>query len=245
GLGQQILDTSSANAAMQAQYPFAVTGWEQGVISGASPTFTGYSSSQTQPSPNPLNTILGLGATALGAFLSDERLKEDIEPVGELYDGTTVYKYRMVGDPRTQIGVLAQEVETRTPEAVHEVGGVKMVNYDEATRPSEGLAARRGFAEGGWVFPGNIVLGGRGRSSQDRGMPYPRVNTYVPSTHSQLIGSVQQPPLAKPPPPPRQRDEDQDDPIKMFNEARKAAQGLNAGLGQIIGKLDSSQGPGG
>ncbi len=254
GLAQQMLDTASGNAAMQSQFPFAVTGWEQGVYTGAAPSFTGYTSTSTGPSPNPINSILGLGAMGLGAFLSDERMKEDAEPVGKLFDGTTVYKYKMVGDPRTQIGVMAQEVEQRTPEAVHEVGGVKLVNYDTATRKSEGLAARKGYAEGGDVFeedrdglyvPGNVSFGGR-RAQQQSGAPYSgRASSYVPATMSQLIGATQQPPLAKPPPPPPRDKEDEDNPVKMFNDAKRAAQGLNAGLGNIIGKLDTTQGPGG
>lgn len=253
GLGQQMLDTSSANAAAQSQYPFALTGWEQGVYTGAAPNFTGYTSTATGPSPSPLNSILGLGAMGLGAYMgmpSDERLKEDIVPVGELFDGTPLYKYRLKGDPRTQVGVMAQDIEGDKPEAVHELGGIKFVDYDAATKPSQGLAARKGFAEGGDVegsglyAPGNVVLGGR-RQQDHPGSPYRSVNSYIPSQASQTLGAFQAPPMAKPPPPPKRRDEDQDDPIKMFQEAKKAASGLNSGLGQIIGKMDTTSGPGG
>jgi hypothetical protein len=83
--------------------------------------------------------IIGAGLGALGAglgFLSDERAKDDIEKVGELFDGTNVYRYRYKGDSRHQIGLIAQEVEESTPSAViHNFAGTKFrgVNYKEAT----------------------------------------------------------------------------------------------------------------
>ena len=77
-----------------------------------------------------------------GAMLfSDERLKEDIAPVGALNDGQTVFSYRYVGDPTPRIGLLAQEVEKRHPEAVHTdpETGFKKVHYGLATSQARGL----------------------------------------------------------------------------------------------------------
>src|SRR5690606_32777298 len=91
---------------------------------------------------------------------------------------------------------------------------------------------------------GSISFGGR-RGSQPQSSAVPYVpKSYVPSL-SQTLGATQAPALAKPPPPPKRRDDDMDDPVKMFREAKRAAQGMNAGLGQIIGKLDTTSGPGG
>jgi hypothetical protein len=70
----------------------------------------------------------------LGSVFSDERLKEEISPVGELYDGQPIYKYRYIGSPIWQIGVMAQDVENVVPEAVTEVGGYKAVNLNTATQ---------------------------------------------------------------------------------------------------------------
>jgi hypothetical protein len=123
-------------------------------------TSTGTSNSSSYaygtPSTNPTSSILGgilggagLGvqalqipgvAAALGLTGSDKRLKEDIKPVGKLKDGQTVYSYRFNGDPRTQIGLLAQEVERVHPEAVAtHPSGYKMVDYARATAPAGGL----------------------------------------------------------------------------------------------------------
>lgn len=98
-------------------------------------------------SPDSVGSILGGIGSLLGGlgpfFLSDERAKEDIEPVGALNDGQTVYSYRYKGDPRTQIGLLAQEVERRHPDAVRRhATGMRLVDYRRATRSARSAAPR-------------------------------------------------------------------------------------------------------
>jgi hypothetical protein len=83
-----------------------------------------------------LGSSLGsLGSAAL-AFLSDERMKTDIEEVGEDPEsGLMMYAFRYEGDPKTYpkvIGPLAQEVEDMYPEEVGEIGGFKTVRSDFA-----------------------------------------------------------------------------------------------------------------
>lgn len=106
---------------------------------------SGTSSSTGTSTASPMQDILQ-GSQALnnfGSFLwSDENLKEDITPVGMLYDSTPIYSYRYKsevdpsGTPR--IGVMAQDVEKTTPEAVVEIGParVKAVDYGKATERS-------------------------------------------------------------------------------------------------------------
>ena len=114
----------------------------QGLGAGA-----GGSSSTTAPSPNLFSQILG-GIGAIGSIASDKRLKENIEAVGKLNDGQTIYRYNFKGDPKTQIGLLAQEVEHTKPGAVTQTKGLKMVNYKSATDD----AAEMSHA-GGSVYP--------------------------------------------------------------------------------------------
>ena len=101
-----------------------------------------------------LGLIGGIAGRAWAA--SDEGVKEAITPVGKLDDGQTVYKYRYKGDDRTQIGLIAQEVERERPEAVAEVGGVKMVDYDKATRGAE-RPRRALYAEDGGAVPDGMT----------------------------------------------------------------------------------------
>lgn len=90
----------------------------------------------TSATPSTGSILSGLLGTALSAF-SDERVKENIKPIGETFDGQPIYKYNMIGSPQTQIGLMAQDVEQRDPGAVGEVGGIKTVDYDRATKGAE------------------------------------------------------------------------------------------------------------
>lgn len=81
----------------------------------------------------------GIGSSLMSIF-SDERLKEDIEPVGELFDGQKIYSYHYKGDPVPRIGLMAQEVERHFPDAVTEIGGFKAVDYGKATGFAADLA---------------------------------------------------------------------------------------------------------
>lgn len=81
-----------------------------------------------------------LSNSIFSSVFSDERLKENIEPVGELYDGTNIFRYNYIGDDVPRIGVMAQEVEKTRPEAVTEIGGFKAVDYGKATDMAAALA---------------------------------------------------------------------------------------------------------
>jgi Chaperone of endosialidase len=73
---------------------------------------------------------------------SDRRLKQDIEQVGSLFDGTPVYGYRYKGAPAYHIGLMAQDVEKTTPAAVIEINGYKAVDYRAATEASRQIHGR-------------------------------------------------------------------------------------------------------
>lgn len=77
----------------------------------------------------------GLGNVAGGLFmLSDERAKEDKKKIAETEDGLGIYSYRYKGSPTTQIGLMAQEVKKKKPNAVAtRPDGLMMVNYEKAT----------------------------------------------------------------------------------------------------------------
>ncbi|RUZ76919.1 tail fiber domain-containing protein [Mesorhizobium sp. M7A.F.Ca.US.006.01.1.1] len=79
--------------------------------------------------------LFGLGSAFAGnpAFLaSDRRVKTDISKVGETDDGQNIYSYRYKAGGPMQLGLMAQEVERNTPDAVREFGGVKHVDYSKA-----------------------------------------------------------------------------------------------------------------
>lgn len=102
---------------------------------------------------------IGAAATAAGstalellpylAFLSDERAKHDKQKVGELYDGQPVYRFKYNGDDKTQIGLMAQNVQRSHPDAVRSSHGMKMVDYARATED----AADKGHYYSGGLVP--------------------------------------------------------------------------------------------
>lgn len=115
------------------------------------------------------NIAMGTGAltgsTTTGtSSISDRRAKHDVHEIGRTFDGQPIYNFKYNGDDRTQIGLMAQDVEKHHPEAVGLAGGMKTVDYDKATREaahrghfaSGGLA---GSSEGGMVHMGHMGEG--------------------------------------------------------------------------------------
>lgn len=79
------------------------------------------------------SALVGI-ASALAMAFSDERLKDNIEPVGETEGGNTVYEYDM--DGRRQRGVMAQELLGKgdPDHAVHRhPSGYFMVDYSKVS----------------------------------------------------------------------------------------------------------------
>ena len=81
-------------------------------------------------------SALGSAIGGLGGLfaLSDERAKTDKKKIGETKDGLGIYSFKYKGSPKTEIGLMAQEVAKKKPHAVAMGGdGLMRVNYEEAT----------------------------------------------------------------------------------------------------------------
>jgi hypothetical protein len=136
----QAQDTAEYNQFLQQQsYPFQVDQFLANIAEGTG-ALSGSTTTTTQP----------------GGFFSDKRLKHDIKKIGKLFDGQEIYSYKMHGDPRTHIGLIAQKVEKKHPEAVGLARGYKIVDYGKATEEAAnrshfagGGLARRAYASGG------------------------------------------------------------------------------------------------
>lgn len=78
------------------------------------------------------SAIGGIG----GLFsLSDERAKDDKEKIGETEDGLGIYSFKYKGSDKTEIGLMAQEVQKKKPGAVKKrPDGLFAVNYAEALK---------------------------------------------------------------------------------------------------------------
>lgn len=79
-------------------------------------------------------TMQGVGSAAAAAamYFSDRRLKENIDKVGETPGGNNIYAYNMKGDKKRQLGVMAQELLKKQPDAVHKTqSGYLAVDYSK------------------------------------------------------------------------------------------------------------------
>lgn len=86
-----------------------------------------------------IGAVAGLGGSLLGGWgkagfpmPSDRRLKEHARRIGTADNGLPIWAFRYKGGEVTMLGFMADEVEKVRPQAVGEVGGYKVVDYDEA-----------------------------------------------------------------------------------------------------------------
>lgn len=156
GVGSQRMDYAQQLIDAANQAPWAKVGnlaQIAGGIGGLGGTSTGFSQGTQQTSGGGLGSILGGSMAGLGglgnllkgigsmggfaAMFSDERLKENIERVGSTDDGQNIYAYNYKSDPlkRRTLGLMAQEVAEKRPEAVGvHPSGFLMVDYGKATK---------------------------------------------------------------------------------------------------------------
>ena len=123
----------------------------QGLYPGGTTTGSGTSTgtSTIMPPSNPTASGIGAGLAGAGTIaqflpffgFSDAQLKKNVRgPIGKTNSGHNLYAYEFLGSSKPEIGVLAQEVERKDPEAiVRHPSGYKMVNYGRVAAPAGGL----------------------------------------------------------------------------------------------------------
>lgn len=75
---------------------------------------------------------IGTAAGVYAAFASDSRLKEDVRKIGTSIDGHNIYKFKYLDNDTEFIGVMAEEVLAKKPEAVGRMdNGYWGVNYSK------------------------------------------------------------------------------------------------------------------
>ena len=141
----------------QQSYPFQTTQFLANIAEGTG-ALSGSNTTSTSPAP----------------FFSDANLKEGIEPLGKLLDGSTVVRFRYRGRPEQHIGFIAQDVEKHNPGAVGMSGGYKTVDYNKVIQDAAhiGNHLARGLA-GGQHQQMHSSMGG-GVSPQRAGLGFAR-----------------------------------------------------------------------
>lgn len=191
---KQAQDTAEYQQFLQQRgYPFQVAQFLANIAMGTG-ALSGSTTTTQQPIP----------------FFSDRRLKDDVKEIGKTNDGMPIYSFKYKGDDATQIGLMAQDVEKKRPDAVGLAGGYKTVDYAKATedsaRPekadgglvpssmggsvySSGAFARGGYAVGGDVVDPNDLQAIIQQQQQSFG-PFGQGGLYGGSQHQTPFGNV-------------------------------------------------------
>lgn len=172
---QQALDTAKYQQFLQERgYPFQVAQFLANIAMGTG-ALSGSTTTTTQPS---------------GFFSSDERLKENIEPIGKTFDGQPIYRYNYKGEPATQIGLIAQDVLDRgKPGVAYDKDGYLMVNYRDATDDAAAMASMGGaVSEPGGYERGGYVGGGLVGSEDIKNILAAQAQAFGPFSQAGLYG---------------------------------------------------------
>jgi len=172
-------------------YPFQTLGYLANIASGLG-AGQGGTSSTTAPGPNILGQAFGTALSLASLPFSDRRLKHDVEEVGKTFDGQPIYSFKYKGDDTTHIGLMAQDVEKKHPDAVGEQDGYKTVDYAKATEDA---------ADRGKFYLGGASMGGLVPAGQDR-QPYAlkgavSIMPYEDDPLSQLMAEYLKVPMIK------------------------------------------------
>lgn len=117
--------TGAANALAAGQQASA-NALAQGLTGGAQAQAAGLlggAQSRAQGAQN----LMNIGTTA--AILSDPRVKENIEKIGELPNGLGIYEYNYLWSPERVVGLMADEVKKVIPDAIGDIFGFMTVDY--------------------------------------------------------------------------------------------------------------------
>ncbi len=137
--------TAAAQGVMNAAYYGG-----QGIMGSANAIGAGMINSANAMMANRQNNnqmLMSAASTAANIFFSDERLKDNMQPVGEV-GGLTLYEWDwkpavkdMVGMEMTT-GFKAQEVESKYPDCVSAIGDYKVIDYTKLRKQiKEGMRA--------------------------------------------------------------------------------------------------------
>lgn len=106
-----------------------------GILNPMQQIYAGKNSVQTSITPQSAQEALSAFTKLIsggGSVPSDRRLKEDIKKVGKTDEGLNIYTYKYKGLPtKTFMGVMAQDVQKRNPDAVESRGGLLAVDYSK------------------------------------------------------------------------------------------------------------------
>jgi hypothetical protein len=132
-------------------YPFETTQFALDALSGLGPQY-GSTTTETGSSSGLNWNLFNRGGRVKkrgGGSLSDHP-----EVVGQTFDGQDIYRYRYKEGGPAQIGLMADEVAPRYPNAVADLGGKLAVDYARATDAAAGLGHAMGAGREHFMYGG-------------------------------------------------------------------------------------------
>ncbi len=117
-----------------------VAGAQEDAFGANNPADAGFNAASGIDPSNPLQGVLtpntttdaqGNTTTTTYSWFSDNRLKKDINYLFTMNNKVPIYSFKYKGYNETHIGTMAQDIEDMIPDAVSEVNGYKMVDYEK------------------------------------------------------------------------------------------------------------------
>lgn len=142
--GSQVSQPTFQNAPKTQVAPVDYTGLVSNVYNTASQNAIAKANASNQLTGSLISAAGNVAGMGLyGWMTSDRRMKKNIQKIGETKNKLGVYKYEgkpgSPVPPMQQIGLMAQDVEKKKPEAVRtRPDGVKQVNYAKALGGNDG-----------------------------------------------------------------------------------------------------------
>ena len=143
---QRYLDDAYNRFVEARDYPLEQLNIRQSAL-GLSPYGRTQTTNETVKTPTDWGGIAkGVGQLAMAFMSSDKDMKTDMQKVGkDKATGLDVYSYRYKGDPKSYpkvVGLMADDVEKKMPEAVKTIGGKKAVAFDPSV-PKARIAKKK------------------------------------------------------------------------------------------------------
>jgi hypothetical protein len=168
GQSQDLMRGSQSLLENSTMLPYQGVAALNGNVRQASAGYGSTTSNSRKVTNDPIGDITALGGLGLKAFttFSDDRMKENKQPLGLLAGGVPVTAYNFKGEDQPRVGVLASDVAAVRPDALGPVvGGAQTVNYGALGPEGAQLARTAGPLDFGSRMPG--MIGGYGGGTFD------------------------------------------------------------------------------
>lgn len=133
-MARSIMGAANARADGLDQSAFFLGSGEMGAVNATSNALIGSEQARADARQNRFNNILGAAQVGASIFASDESLKKNMKKIGKIADLTWYEwdwrdEYKGAFGCEMMTGFGASEVQQKYPDCVHEIEGIKAIDY--------------------------------------------------------------------------------------------------------------------